>query len=199
MGPRTRNPTLVAISPTRGADTTLEVFLEPELDIKDEQPLDVFGDLDLDIENFVKLEPPPSEVSLGGSSVSTHPVPIGETNNGVIESPDADPQSRWNSHSQPVTFRKTAAKVADDFLKYKGAKLRKGPARFIAVRDEGAYKQAKEDGNKTDVHWKGILESIVCGGTKLHFLMFAVNWKSCTPFSLHVSVNIVRCRSCSRK
>jgi len=51
---------------------------------------------------------------------------------------------------QLARFYKSAEKVAEDVLKAKNIKLKKGGKR-TAVKDPGAYRQGQEDSNKIDV------------------------------------------------
>jgi hypothetical protein len=57
---------------------------------------------------------------------------------------------------QLVTFRATADKIAEDYLKCKGVKLYSRSARSREVQDLNAYKQGVQDSKKIDIHRKRI-------------------------------------------
>ncbi|ETS84404.1 hypothetical protein PFICI_02429 [Pestalotiopsis fici W106-1] len=143
--------------PTTEADTDSDDFLEPDFDDTDEKPLGAFDDLEVEIKKSVKIERSPSVVFLGEKCVAPDFVSPGKTKDGILETDDAEPESKWASHSQLVTFRKTALQIADDYLQDQDLKLRKKSAQ-TSIKDRAAYNQGKEDSKKVDVHRKRITE-----------------------------------------
>ncbi|KAK8076801.1 Ankyrin repeat protein [Apiospora saccharicola] len=105
-----------------------------------------------------------TQMSVGGNHMDNHshqtpsyklktsPPLLGE---GKIPPPELSDnieilESKWASHGQLVAFRKTATKIAEDYLEDQGIKLVNRPARSNAIRDSGAYKQGREDSRKID-------------------------------------------------
>ncbi|KAK8092675.1 Ankyrin repeat protein [Apiospora kogelbergensis] len=172
----------VLFNPEEADNTVWEDFMVPDFDTKDEQRLDLFGGLDKEIKNLIKAESPSSEAFLDDKELllpysalllppqdnhshqtpsyklETSPPLLGE---GKIPPPELSDnieilESKWASHGQLVTFRKTATKIAEDYLEDQGIKLVNRPARSNAIQDSGAYKQGRKDGRKIDVRRKGI-------------------------------------------
>jgi hypothetical protein len=48
-------------------------------------------------------------------------------------------------------FRATAHRIAEDYLKESGIKLKKGRAGYTTIRNDSAYGQGKRDSKKIDV------------------------------------------------
>ncbi|KAK6850578.1 hypothetical protein PG987_000212 [Apiospora arundinis] len=172
----------VLFNPEEADNTVWEDFMVPDFDTKDEQRLDLFGGLDKEIKNLIKAESPSSEAFLDDKELllpysalllppqdnhshqtpsyklETSPPLLGE---GKIPPPELSDnieilESEWASHGQLVTFRKTATKIAEDYLEDQGIKLVNRPARSNAIQDSGAYKQGRKDSRKIDVRRKGI-------------------------------------------
>ena len=57
---------------------------------------------------------------------------------------------------QLITFRDTAIKIADDFLKERDMKLKKGRRKSFVIRDREAYQKGVEDSKAIDVRRKRI-------------------------------------------
>ncbi|KAK5165369.1 uncharacterized protein LTR77_008898 [Saxophila tyrrhenica] len=130
-------------SPSDSSDEEDENGLEPDSKVEDNDDDDVgpraFEDVDEEMRRLVKTEPLSPE-----RSVATEP-----------ESDEVSAPT-WASHLQLVTFRETASKIADDYLKDSGMKLKAGRARNGVVRDWDAYDLGVEDGKKIDVHQRRI-------------------------------------------
>ena len=97
--------------------------VEPDFKVEDEYGVN-FGDLDEEISKLIKPEPLSSEASLASPLSNREPTPAISAN---TEQKSSEPQelepeveSKWASHMQLVTFRATAAKIADQYLKDKG-------------------------------------------------------------------------------
>ncbi|KAK8869279.1 hypothetical protein PGQ11_007857 [Apiospora arundinis] len=130
----------VLFNPEEADNTVWEDFRVPDFDTKDEQRLDLFGGLDKEIKNLIKAESPSSEAFLDDKELllpysalllppqdnhshqtpsyklETSPPLLGE---GKIPPPELSDnmeilESKWASHGQLVTFRKTATKIAED-------------------------------------------------------------------------------------
>lgn len=161
------------------ADGTLEDFVKPDFDRREEKLLDVFGDLDQEIETLVKQEPQSFEAGFGERLQSIPPAPppqdddhfqesshhkLEETLLGEVkkEEPESDLglEAKWASHSQLVVFRDAAATIADEYLEGRNILLHQRSGRRTTVRDEGAYRQGRKDSNKIDVHRKRISDSV---------------------------------------
>jgi hypothetical protein len=70
--------------------------------------------------------------------------------------PKLEMESKWASHMQLVTFRATATKIAEEFLRETGLKLQNQPSRSPVIRDWDAYNNGVKDGKKIDVYRKRI-------------------------------------------
>ncbi|KAE8553634.1 hypothetical protein EYB25_005016 [Talaromyces marneffei] len=151
-------------------DSSVDDF-EPDFKLANEDILNHFEDLDKEISKFMKSESPPFENLFGGygfSSLSPRPrttvisslleqksTPTGLTDTKSTD-PEPEPATKWSSHMQLVTFRATADKIAEDYLKCKGVKLYSRSARSRKIQDLNAYKQGVKDSKKIDVHRKRI-------------------------------------------
>lgn len=65
----------------------------------------------------------------------------------------APPIKTWESEMPLILFRETAIKIADDYLRQKDIKLRKGRKKAPA-KDHAVYKLGKKDSHKMDVRGK---------------------------------------------
>lgn len=132
------------------------------------------GDVDEEINKLIKREPRSADASPPPSSspypsprpqnTPTAPKQHPQSNSDGEAHQDASNQSEsktglgstWASHMQLVTFRETATKIADEYVKDRGLKLRSARSRSNEVRDWDAYDRGVEDGKKIDVHRKTI-------------------------------------------
>ncbi|KAH7014270.1 uncharacterized protein B0I36DRAFT_338490 [Microdochium trichocladiopsis] len=147
-------------------DSELEDFWQPNFEIKEEGPLDLSGDLDLEIENLVKEERQSSEVPF--DEVPPLAGPPDSTEKDTHDPEDKEDlkasvgsagefqllETNWQSHGQLVLFRDTSARIAENYLKEQGVKLHKGRKRTTTIHDSSAYQQGKRDSSKIDVHRK---------------------------------------------
>jgi hypothetical protein len=160
------------------ADESNEDCIEPDFKVEDEYSVNSFGDLDKEISKLIKPEPLLSKASFGLYSTpppapgtqSNIPSPLpkreptlaslAETEEKLSKPPELEPEleSKWASHMQLATFRATATKIADEYLKDKGVKLHDRSARGTVIRDRNAYIQGVRDSKKIDVHRKRIKE-----------------------------------------
>ncbi|EED23259.1 hypothetical protein TSTA_067010 [Talaromyces stipitatus ATCC 10500] len=128
--------------------------VEPDFKVEDEDDLNPFGGLDEEISKLIKPGSPSSEVSFRLSS-STRPSPV-PLNTGELE-----PEFKWASHMQLITFRATAGKIAEEYLKGKSVKLHHQSVRSREIRNWHAYNQGVKDSKNIDVRRKRIEESAV--------------------------------------
>ncbi|KAK9423375.1 hypothetical protein SUNI508_04269 [Seiridium unicorne] len=149
----------------------------PDFTVKDEQDLDLLGDLDKAIEKLVKPEPSSSGVSPAEALASIPLPPKAQSDDTNLlhkrektpkdtakgKSPsssskplksEAEIEVKWASHSQLVVFRETATKIADDYIEDAGLKLRKPSRKRHYIHDVSAYTQGKQDSKKIDVRRK---------------------------------------------
>jgi hypothetical protein len=145
--------------------------IHPTLIAIDFTSLNQFEDLDEEISKFIKSESPPFENLFGGYGLSglsprprtavisslpeRKPTPTRLTDT-LSTYPEPEAASKWSSHMQLVTFRATADKIAEDYLKCKGVKLYSRSARSRKIQDLNAYKQGVQDSKKIDIHRKRI-------------------------------------------
>jgi hypothetical protein len=161
----------------QGCYESSEDGIEPDFKVKDEDDVKCFGDLDEEISKLIKPEPapealfglysvPPSMPTTQGG-ISSPPLegkstPFCKTETGEMPNKTPEPklemESKWASHMQLVTFRATATKIAEEFIREKGVKLRNLKSRGPVIRDMDAYKNGVKDGKKIDVHRKRIKE-----------------------------------------
>ena len=159
-------------------DDSSEDCIKPDFQVKDEDNMNSFEDLDEEISKLIQPEPESSEGSFrmdslpplaqgiqsDGSSpvVKREPSPATQTETTQNSSKQSelgpDLESKWASRMQLITFRETATKIADEYLGDKGVKLRNSRAREIVIRDRSAYDQGVKDSRKIDVHRKTIKE-----------------------------------------
>lgn len=149
-----------------------EGVIEPDF-VEDDEPMDMNINIDLDeaIQQYPQPEPLSRSVSPEGDALPTLSSEQSSSNPPALhENPPALPtppsegildlesglESSWASRMQLMTFRADATKIAEDYLKDRGVKLRTDRKRSTVVRDRTAYKQGKEDGKKIDVHQKMI-------------------------------------------
>jgi len=153
-----------------------EDFVETDFKVEPGDRVNPFIDVDDEVQRLVKVEPEVSEgssrlwsASLAGlgpheeiSSLGRSPATTlsAETKGTAIrtEEQELDKELKWTSHMQLVTFRETAANIADDFLKKKGTKLTQRSANYGCIRDVNAYRQGKADSRKIDVRRRRITE-----------------------------------------
>jgi hypothetical protein len=156
-------------------DESSEGCIEPDFKVEDEYSVNCFGDLDEEISKLIKREPPASEASFGLDSLlplaqsnvppplpKREPTPAGpaETEQNSSEPSELEPglELKWTSHTQLITFRATATKIADEYLEDQGVELSFGSARSNVIRDWNAYNQGVKDSKKIDVYRKRIKE-----------------------------------------
>ena len=162
------------ISLDEGADS--EDFMEPDFKVEDGDRVNPFASLDDEVQRLIKVEPetsgdssrlwsaplagPRTQIKIVSPERSPTGTRVAETERTSImaeeRAPDEEPQ--WASHMQLVTFRATAAKIADDFLRDKGVKLRMMSVKGVNIGDKNAYRQGKEDSKKIDVRRRRITE-----------------------------------------
>lgn len=118
--------------------------------MEDKDSVKLVGDLHEEISRLIKAEPEPETLVILYPASSSVPV----VQNELEVKPE--PESKWASHMQLVTFRVTAAKIADEYLQDKGVKLQHRSARTRIIRDPNAYRQGVKDGKKIDIHRKRI-------------------------------------------
>jgi hypothetical protein len=135
-----------------GAYESSEDSIEPDFKVEDKDPVECFEDLDEEISKLIKVEPA-SETSRGLYSA---PSSVSGIQSDLGLKPEEE--SKWASHMQLVTFRATATKIADEYLRERGVKLQYRSARSSVVRDQKAYSQGVNDGKKIDIRRKRIEE-----------------------------------------
>lgn len=157
---------LEALTSSEGGseDSSMDDF-EPDFKLVNEDALNHFEDLDEEICNFIKSESPPFENLFGDYGLSglsprprtavspslpeRKPTPTHLTDTKPTY-PEPEAATKWSSHMQPVTFRATADKIAEDYLKCKGVKLYSRSARNRKIQDLNACKQGVQDSKKID-------------------------------------------------
>lgn len=72
-----------------------------------------------------------------------------------LDASKEDEEHKWSSHSQLILFRGTAKKIAQDYIKDSGIKIRNVKARDFHI-DQSAYRQGKRDSNKVNVRAQAI-------------------------------------------
>lgn len=82
----------------------------------------------------------------------------GATSLSVDAEPEVDAESRWKSRTALVSFRKTAEKIADEYLKTNSVKTRRGRKYKMKKVDHAAFEKGREDAKKIDVRRKAIDE-----------------------------------------
>jgi len=137
--------------------------VEPDFKLEEEYDVN-FGDLDEEISKLIKPELLSSEASLDLHSTTSSPLskreptpPIAAKTEQKSSEPqelEPDVESKWASHMQLVTFRATATKIADEYLKDKGVKLHNRSTRYSVIRDWEAYDQGVRDSKNIDVRRK---------------------------------------------
>ncbi|KAI1840196.1 hypothetical protein JX266_013597 [Neoarthrinium moseri] len=140
-----------------------EGCIDPDFDVKDEEPLDIFTDLDAAIDQLIKPEPQSPGAPLDAAVASVPAATQDKSDMALLDEAkreeagmDVDFESKWASRSQLVMFRTTAVKIADEYLEGMGIKLRKPRAGRIVFQDQAAYKQGRKDSKNIDVHRKRI-------------------------------------------
>ncbi|KAI1839656.1 hypothetical protein JX265_013681 [Neoarthrinium moseri] len=140
-----------------------EGCIDPDFDVKDEGSLDIFTDLDAAIDKLIKPEPQSPAASLEAAVASVPAATQDKSDTMLLDEAkreeagmDVDFESKWASRGQLVMFRKTATKIADEYLDGMGIKLRKPRAGRIVFQDQAAYKQGRKDSKNIDVHRKRI-------------------------------------------
>ncbi|KXJ89108.1 hypothetical protein Micbo1qcDRAFT_165880, partial [Microdochium bolleyi] len=142
----------------------LQDFLLPNFEVKKDGPLDISGDLDLEIDNLVKIERQHSTEPFRGPSTSVDPGSSTQKdaddtdNKAALALPASAAKTEldrgWRSHGELVLFRDTSARIAEDYLKEKGVKLYNRKKHSTIVRDKDAYRQGEKDSSKIDVRRK---------------------------------------------
>lgn len=120
--------------------------IEPDFKEEEEEALDPCGDLDEEIEKYIKREPLSPQPDRSGEGER-----IDHSRTSPATLPSA-PEASWTSTMQLAKFRATATKIADDYLADKGTKLRTHSYRAAGPTDYGAYHQGKVDSRNIDVH-----------------------------------------------
>jgi hypothetical protein len=116
--------------------------------------LNLFRDLDEEISKLIKPESRPSPDSHTPVPSSLPERELTSARPADAKQIEPDPESKWTSHMQLITFRATAGKIADEYLKGKGVKLYGRSARSRKIQDLNAYNQGVKDSKKIDVHGK---------------------------------------------
>lgn len=153
--------------------------IEPDFIADDDEVVDLTGDVDDVIAGQIRSEPKSRNAS---PELDTPSLPSQESEPALTpdkdtESPPSEPgepsgapeeeagqATNWASHMQLMTFRENATKIADDYLKDHGVKLRTGRQRSHVIRDRQAYDKGVEDGKTIDVHKKRIKEEEMSDG-----------------------------------
>ncbi|KAB8527825.1 hypothetical protein FH972_025476 [Carpinus fangiana] len=88
------------------------------------------------------------------STSISHPGQSAHKSRRTVNSDDLEP-CVWQRHSALVLFRKTAERVADEYLKAKGIKLCNGRARSHNIRDARSHEKGQRDARTVDVRSYG--------------------------------------------
>ena len=124
-----------------------ETETEPTFKEEEEQTLDVVTDFEKQLRENI---PDQAQVSA--------PAEDNDHSEGqLIDNP-------WKSSQALVRFRRSAQRVADEYLKAQTLKLKKTPKRSRSIRNPDAYRQGKEDSKRIDVKRRRI-EGASAGNT----------------------------------
>ncbi|KAJ1324503.1 DUF2786 domain-containing protein [Microdochium nivale] len=146
-------------------DELEEDFLQPNFEVKEENPIDFLGDLDMEIENLIKKERQQSEMPPEGPPAAAGPSNSIQNDADYVDdktglalpatsAANTQLDRGWRSHGELVLFRDTSFRIAEDFLKEKGVKLHTNKNRPTTIRDSKAYEQGEKDSSKIDVKRK---------------------------------------------
>jgi len=148
--------------PAAFGDVVLDDFdsdeCKPTFKQENELPLDLSADFEEELQKIIKQERSPTP-ELANVQDKTKPKieakeeeptpPI--QNPGPSDDQPAEELSLWTSPQQIILFRKSAMKVAEEYLKSTKRKLHKSRKRTCSVRDYGAFEAGKRDSRNIDV------------------------------------------------